>query len=463
MMPLGFVIFPYIVNLIINNLQKNSFFNLFSYGLFFGIGFFFIFLSWIHNPFLVFESTEPFAILALLLPLFLSVFFGLSFLIYKFLKNTFYIILLTAFIFLLSEFLISNFLYGFPWFSYSLILSNNYLGFYIIKYCGTLTSGFLILSIFLLPSFLYNVDKFNNKKYILYSYLPFLFFILIPINHFFFNNEKNNEKLSFDIHQILSPIDKINKDEIEQNIIQLIQASDADYIVFAENNYPYIIYDSNFFDLIKTIKNKKKIIFGATREENSKLYNSFVLLEKDKIQYFDKKILVPFGEFLPFRRYLKFMEKISGTIDFESGNTDRLLTTNTGINILPIICYEIIFDHIFNDINKHKIDILINITNDSWFGNKVGPYQHLYLTRVKSLIANKPIIRVSNNGISAIINNNGEILTSSKLNEKINLNYELIINNSFNYYFIHSFYYFYLIFLFLIFLIFNKYTINEKR
>ena len=63
----------------------------------------------------------------------------------------------------------------------------------------------------------------------------------------------------------------------------------------------------------------------------------------------------------------------------------------------------------FKNINKKEIDILINITNDSWFGTRSGPYQHFYISRIKSLIANKSLLRVSNNGISAIINPNGKI------------------------------------------------------
>ena len=145
MLPLGFIIFPYFVTLISKINNKKFFFNLFFCGIFFGFGFLFIFLSWIHNPFLVYDTTKPFALLSLLLPIFLSLFFSFSLLIYKFFKKTNYIIFLTPFIFIFTEFLISNFLYGFPWLSFSLILSNNFLGFYFLKYFGTLTSSYLII------------------------------------------------------------------------------------------------------------------------------------------------------------------------------------------------------------------------------------------------------------------------------------------------------------------------------
>ena len=98
-----------------------------------------------------------------------------------------------------------------------------------------------------------------------------------------------------------------------------------------------------------------------------------------------------------------------------------------------------------------KIDILINITNDSWFGNKIGPYQHFYISRIKAIVANKPLLRVSNNGISAIIDNNGKIIKSSKLNKISQLKHKLKINNNRSYFFMHKIFMFYLfsIFIFL--------------
>ena len=205
----------------------------------------------------------------------------------------------------------------------------------------------------------------------------------------------------------------------------------------------------------------QKVIVGGSRVEDNKYYNSFFLFENDNIQYFDKKILVPFGEFLPFRRYLKFMESISGKVDYDIGSGERILITDTNLKILPIICYEIIFDKIFKNIDKKQIDILINITNDSWFGNKIGPYQHFYISRIKSLIANKPLVRVSNNGISAIIDQNGKIIKSINLNKIGNIFYKLKIKNNYSYSKIHNFFYYYLLFIFIILLIFYNIKKDE--
>ena len=143
--------------------------------------------------------------------------------------------------------------------------------------------------------------------------------------------------------QILSPINNIDKVLVENDIINKIKNSKAEYLIFAENNYPYLVSDFNNISIMKYIKNNQKVIIGSSRIENDKFYNSFLFLEKNKIQSFDKQILVPFGEFLPFRTYLKFMDKITGNIDFTSGTNKRLINSKN-INVLPIVCYEIIFN-----------------------------------------------------------------------------------------------------------------------
>ena len=204
------------------------------------------------------------------------------------------------------------------------------------------------------------------------------------------------------------------------------------------------------------IKNNKKVIIGATTVNDGDYFNSFFLFEKNKVHIFDKKILVPFGEFLPFRKYLNFMEIISGRIDFQKGKIERIITTTDNIKILPIICYEIVFDKIFKNINKKEINILVNITNDSWFGKRSGPYQHFYISRIKALVANKSLVRVSNNGISAIIDNNGKIIKSSKLNKITQLKYNLKINNNKSYFSMHKIFVYYLLVIFIFLFIYSK-------
>ena len=462
MTPLGFIIFPYLIKSLLEISIKKNFINFFYYGFFYGIGFLLVFLSWIYNPFLTFDETKNYAILSIFLPIFLSIIFGIGFSFLKFINKVFYLIIFTPLIFLFIEYTISNILYGFPWVSFSLILSNNLLGFYLLKTFGIYVSSYLTLFIFILPLTILYTPKYKYEKLLIFIVnIPF---VLALIFLFIFNtDQKGQEKMvSLEIFQILTPLNNPNKQLIETQIIDKINSSDSEYLLFAENNYPYLISEINNIRILNHIRDNQKVIIGASRLDNNKLYNSFLFLQKNNIQIFDKKILVPFGEFLPFRKYLKFMETITGNFDFSSGNKQRIVNDNK-INILPIICYEIIFNKIFKNLNKNNIDILINITNDSWFGNKIGPYQHFYHSRMRAIISNKFLIRISNNGISGIIDNNGKIIKSSKLNIKTSFNNLLQLKKSYYYKFIHNLFELYLIIIFLIYFIFIFYIFKYDK
>ena len=464
MMPLGLVIFSYLIKLLNQISIKQNLFYYFSLGFFYGLGFLLIFLFWIQNPFLMNEATKNFSMIGLILPVFLSIFFGLGFIIYKYFNKIYLLIIFTPFIFLLIELVIANILYGFPWITYSFILSNNLVGFYFLKYFGTYISSYLIIFIYIFPLlFIYSCKFKNIKKFISIIHLPFLVVFALLFFNLISNKVKQNQEISLEIFQIFSPINKFDKNSIQVDIINKIKKSNAEYILFAENNYPYLISDINSIDILKHINDNKKVIIGTIRKDKNKFYNSFLFLEKDNIQIFDKQILVPFGEFLPFRSYLKFLENISGNVDFTPGNKERIIKSSDQVNILPVICYEVIFNKILRKINEKDIDILINITNDSWFGNTLGPYQHFYHARMRALISNKYLLRISNNGISAIIDNNGKVLNFTKLNTKNSFKYLLEIKNTIYFGAIHNIFIFYLIFIIFINFIFFRYNYKYDK
>ena len=93
--------------------------------------------------------------------------------------------------------------------------------------------------------------------------------------------------------------------------------------------------------------------------------------------------------------------------DYNVGDKKRIIKINNNISYIPVICYEIIFYwKLVDNINLNS-DLIINITNDIWFGKYLGPYQHFYHSKLRAAEIGKPLIRVSNNGISAIFNENG--------------------------------------------------------
>ena len=153
------------------------------------------------------------------------------------------------------------------------------------------------------------------------------------------------------------------------------------------------------------------------------------------------------------------MEYIAGSNDFSVGKKNRIIELDDHIRILPVICYEILFFWILMNDENFNSNIIINITNDSWFGNFSGPYQHFYFTRLRAAEFNKPLIRVSNNGISAVIDNYGNIIEYIGLNkQQTKISKLRILDKQYNYLKFHK-YILYFIFLFFltIFLVDRKY------
>lgn len=139
-------------------------------------------------------------------------------------------------------------------------------------------------------------------------------------------------------------------------------------------------------------------------ERKTKLYNSAILLSRQNTQpvFYDKKHLVPFGEYVPFR-FIPFIDAIAGPVDFTAGNeVQEPVKLANGHQLALLICYEVIFPGFLNKNPSHKAaDVIVNLTNDGWFGRTAGPHQHLSQARLRAIEEAKPLIRVANTGISA--------------------------------------------------------------
>ncbi len=460
--PLGFIIFPLICFLITN--QRNDFrkLNFFLNGSIYGFALFLSLLFWLKNPFLVFEETKNFTIIFLLLIVLLALIFGIIFLFLNLIFRRLSVILLVPTIFTIFEIVISNILYGFPWITFSLITANLSSQLMIVKYFGSLATSFSIIFIFCLPYiYLYNGLKKLEYFAICIFVFPIIFILIFNLINIKDHHIIDNKTIDIEIFQLNNKIsENINKTKKLNIIIENISKSNSELIIFGENNYPYIVKDLDFFEIQNIMKEKQNVIIGGTRFEKNKYYNTIFNITKNKVLYFDKKILVPFGEFIPFRDKLKFFETISGPSDFEVGDQKRYFSLDGNFSYIPIICYEIIFYwKIINSINK-KSDFIINITNDVWFGNLIGPYQHFYLTKLRSSEFNKTIIRVSNNGISAIFDKNSNIIYNTDLNKKMNFRKKIVFESTdSNFLKLHTItnYILYFSFLFFIFINYKEY------
>ena len=153
----------------------------------------------------------------------------------------------------------------------------------------------------------------------------------------------------------------------------------------------------------------------------------FIINNKlEVIQSYNKRKLVPFGEFLPFENILSKLglKKITeGHGSFLKGQDDNSLVVNR-IRILPLICYEIIFPDLIqkSDINTN---LIVNISEDGWFGNSIGPDQHFAKAIFRAIENNTFLLRSTNQGVSAIIDNKGNLIKKMNRNEAGNIEFEV--------------------------------------
>ena len=135
--------------------------------------------------------------------------------------------------------------------------------------------------------------------------------------------------------------------------------------------------------------------------------------------HYDKIHLVPFGEYLPFQSALEavgLQQLVGMRGGFDVGVAPRPLLQVPGLPSLgPLICYEAIFPHAVVQ-GTDRPGLLINVTNDGWFGNTTGPRQHFHQARVRAVEEGLPLIRAANNGISAAVDGYGRVLAQLDMN-----------------------------------------------
>ncbi|MCH9020438.1 MAG: apolipoprotein N-acyltransferase, partial [Proteobacteria bacterium] len=158
------------------------------------------------------------------------------------------------------------------------------------------------------------------------------------------------------------------------------------------------------------------LITGALRttpEPTSppKLWNSLHAIDDAGrvVATYDKFHLVPFGEYVPFRRWFPTIAKLTyGATDFSAGPGPQTLRVPGLPPFSPLICYEAIFAHQVVD-SADRPAFLLNLTNDAWFGISSGPYQHFAAARLRAVEQGLPLARAANTGISAVVDGYGRI------------------------------------------------------
>ncbi len=336
-----------------------------------------------------------------------------------------------ASIFTFTEYLRGTVFTGFPWlqFGYTQIDSPFYglasiLGVEGLTFFVMLVSGYLV-------KFFYQFVK-NNKNYTAYVkhlITPSLIAVIV-VGLQYINWVKQDDVKQTKIALVQPNIEqklKWNPNYFQQHIVTyqnliLPLVNKNDVIILPESAFPAL--ENNLSPLFESLEqiaklNKTTFIIGTLNSQNNNMYNSTIVLGNDQQSFaeqtivrYNKHHLVPFGEYVPFGHLLDWLRNVFILpINLSQGDFIQapLKANNATFNMA--ICYEIIFG---NQVQQNQwqgnADYLLTISNDAWFGDSIGPWQHLQMARMRALELGKPLIRATNTGITVFVDHQGKIL-----------------------------------------------------
>ena len=209
-----------------------------------------------------------------------------------------------------------------------------------------------------------------------------------------------------------------------------------DLVVWPETAVPLFFQDGGepALEVLETVRETgASFIFGSPaygRHEGAVHYLNRAYLvspEGEVLDAYDKVHLVPFGEYVPLKRFLPFVRRlVESAGDFRPGlETAPLFLPGAGAGVL--ICYESIFPEPARTMTRKGADLLVNLTNDAWFGMTSAPYQHFSMAVFRAVETGRPLVRAANTGFSAFIDARGEIHGTTELFSEAVIHRELAL------------------------------------
>lgn len=400
-------------------------------GYAYGFGFFAAGFYWVENALLIDAATFgwlcPIAFAAA--GAFFGLFMILPFVMWRFGTGIVSKALGFAAMWVLMEWLRSFFLTGFPWnllgtawafdpiFIQTAALWGTYgLSFVMLIWCGAL----------------YGCLQKSRKCLIIFCMIPLLLTAFGVWRIYGYDHTESDITVRL-VQPSVPQQMKWNREALEDNFYQYVNMSrvseqdDVDFVIWGETAMPFSLDYDNFYrqEILQAVPPHGYLITGVLRQGDEQdgynYFNSLFVLNKsgDIEGYYDKHHLVPFGEYIPLRKYLpKWVRPIAGSVaDFGIGKQYKNIKLAQKPEFGALICYEIIFpDAVVN--RKNSPQWLVVLTNDGWYGNSSGPYQHLVAAQMRAVEEGISVVRSANSGISAVINPLGEILTEIPLGQK---------------------------------------------
>lgn len=417
----------------------------FRTGFAFGVTYFFGTLYWIYHSIHVFGGmpfVASFAVVLLLclyLGLYPAVFSYLFLVIIR--KTKLPALLIAPVLWVVLEFLRSYALTGFPWASigYSqyrflhIIQIADITGIYGVSFLVLAVNGALV-DIVLIKRKLREMPLYP-MGYAMVGMLALGITLIASLGYGAWRLGQERAGSSFSVSIVQANIEQDKKwepafqKEVLDIYFDLSKKAAADVppqlIVWPETSIPFL-YDYDAANTEKLLQMQKSLgsylLFGTVMvrektEGKSLLTNSALLLDPTgKLVYkYDKLHLVPFGEYVPLRGVLFFIDKmVAGIGDYVPGESYVKGGTDFG-GFGTMICYEIIFPGLVRKFFTKGGDFIVTMTNDAWFGKTAGPYQHFTMAVFRAIENRKPVIRAANTGISGLIDSSGRIKAATAL------------------------------------------------
>ncbi len=220
------------------------------------------------------------------------------------------------------------------------------------------------------------------------------------------------------------PAHQVETVQTYHRLTRSARAFHPELIVWPETSLPFFFQDNPKFSpgIFSVAEESGAIlVFGSPAYKRHRgaihYYNRAYMISPDtrQIKYYDKMHLVPFGEYVPLKKYLPFISSlVEAAGDFAPGEKLTSLKTG-GLSLGILICFEAIFPDLARALTRDGATILVNITNDAWFGMTSAPYQHLSMAVFRAVENRRPMIRAANTGFSAFIGPTGTIRSRSDL------------------------------------------------
>jgi apolipoprotein N-acyltransferase len=203
----------------------------------------------------------------------------------------------------------------------------------------------------------------------------------------------------------------------------------AEFVIWPESSIPFKFERDSRGEEIRALAREIKVpvLFGSDEEITAgggyEIFNSAYEVQPDghTAAVYRKIHLVPFGEFVPLRRWFFFIKPLVDTFtDFSAGGSMVMLPVG-GHRVSTAICYEVVYPSLIRDAVNNGSELLTTITNDGWYGHSSAPYQHFEMAAMRAIEQGRYLARAANTGISGLVDPYGQVVRQSTIFEQVGL------------------------------------------